>query len=547
MANSLMELYGGGMAGPSNNYQLGGRIASARRERDYQGEYRRLKQASERMAKRQRRASGLGSILSTVGSIAGSFIPIPGVGTAIGSAIGTAAGSALGRLVGESTYKDTKVGGGKYAQKSRKDLRGYSEDFKRSRAERALVGGLKAGAMKFATAGGADYLKAKFDPNFAKLPQADIAKLEQIEGGIGFETPRAEALFDTSSIAAQDKGALWALKDRADAFVDQSSYTPFEDMLLSDIPATQLGDFSNIGLPPQYPSDAYYGPYLPNRRGGGLIPMMPMGGYVNPQRPNIPMMPQPYQPMAGTGLQGQTTGEGVVPTTGGTQDLTPGPLSDSAISALEGFQVFGSDNPVFGADTDWSGLQIAGMPPSPKQKPTGSGGTFDPSAGYGTATGTMGALQQMGMGDVASDPRLQKYLEDLPQFSMGYEQKVGDYRTGAQQGLLGLSQSGASGAGGFAGSGAATTQAQKQREQMIGQFGRQQRGVVEDYQADVLAGIQDIERKGEFEFGVDIPEETATNPNPPPDSAALYEGHTVTQNGIKWQWNGMNWENMGPG
>jgi len=546
MANSLMELYGGGLLGPSNNYQLGGAIARSRRGSEYQGEMRRLKEESERMAKRQRRASGLGSILSTVGSIAGSFIPIPGVGTAIGSAIGTAAGSALGRFAGESTYKDTKVGGGKYAQESRKDLRGYSEDFKRSRGERALVGGLKAGAMKFATAGGADYLKAKFDPNFAALPQADIAKLEQIEGGIGFETPRAEALFDTSSIAAQDKGALWALKDRADAFVDPSSYTPFEDMPLSDIPATQLGDFSNIGLPPQYPSYAYYGPDLPNRQGGGLIPKMPMGGYVNPQRPNIPMMPQPYQPMAGTGPQGQTTGEGASPTTGGTN---PYGVNIDAINQLgqSGFQVFGSDNPLFGPDTDWSGLQIAGMPPGPKQKPTGSGGTFDPSAGYGTATGTMGALQQMGMGDVASDPRLQKYLEDLPQFSMGYEQKVGDYRTGAQQGLLGLSQSGASGAGGFAGSGAATTQAQKQREQMIGQFGRQQRGVVEDYQADLLSGIGDIERKGEFEFGVDTPEETVTNPNPPPDSAALYEGHTVTQNGIKWQWNGMNWENTGPG
>jgi len=365
--------------------------------------------------------------------------------------------------------------------------------------------------MKFATAGGADYLKAKFDPNFAKLPQADIAKLEQIEGGIGFETPRAEALFDTSSIAAQDKGALWALKDRADAFVDPSSYIPFEDMPLSDIPATQLGDFSNIGLPPQYPSYAYYGPDLPNRQGGGLIPMMPMGGYVNPQRPNIPMMPQPYQPMAGTGPQGQTTGEGASPTTGGTN---PYGVNIDAINQLgqSGFQVFGSDNPLFGPDTDWSGLQIAGMPPGPKQKPTGSGGTFDPSAGYGTATGTMGALQQMGMGDVASDPRLQKYLEDLPQFSMGYEQKVGDYRTGAQQGLLGLSQSGASGAGGFAGSGAATTQAQKQREQMIGQFGRQQRGVVEGYQADVLAGIQDIERKGEFEFDRSAVASVATPP-----------------------------------
>ena len=250
--------------------------------------------------------------------------------------------------------------------------------------------------------------------------------------------------------------------------------------------------------------------------------------------------------MAGTGPQGQTTGEGASPTTGGTN---PYGVNIDAINQLgqSGFQVFGSDNPLFGPDTDWSGLQIAGMPPGPKQKPTGSGGTFDPSAGYGTATGTMGALQQMGMGDVASDPRLQKYLEDLPQFSMGYEQKVGDYRTGAQQGLLGISQSGASGAGGFSGSGAATTQAEKQREQMIGQFGRQQRGVVEDYQADLLSGIGDIERKGEFEFGVDTPEETVTNPNPPPDSAALYEGHTVTQNGIKWQWNGMNWENTGPG
>ena len=33
-----MELYGGGMVGKSNNYQLGGRIAGARRSREYQGE-----------------------------------------------------------------------------------------------------------------------------------------------------------------------------------------------------------------------------------------------------------------------------------------------------------------------------------------------------------------------------------------------------------------------------------------------------------------------------------------------------------------------------
>ena len=43
MANSLIELYGGGMAGKSNNYQLGGRIAGAKRRRDYQGELRGLR------------------------------------------------------------------------------------------------------------------------------------------------------------------------------------------------------------------------------------------------------------------------------------------------------------------------------------------------------------------------------------------------------------------------------------------------------------------------------------------------------------------------
>ena len=37
------------------------------------------------------------------------------------------------------------------------------------------------------------------------------------------------------------------------------------------------------------------------------------------------------------------------------------------------------------------------------------------SGQYGTAIGATSALNQMGMGDVANDPRLQEYLEDLPQ------------------------------------------------------------------------------------------------------------------------------------
>ena len=93
MANSLIELYGGGMARKSNNYQLGGRIARSRRGREYQGEIRGLEKKQKKAAKAKRKAGLLGSI--------GSF-----VGGTLGSALGpwgTAAGAGIGRALGEST------------------------------------------------------------------------------------------------------------------------------------------------------------------------------------------------------------------------------------------------------------------------------------------------------------------------------------------------------------------------------------------------------------------------------------------------------------
>jgi hypothetical protein len=124
--------------------------------------------------------------------------------------------------------------------------------------------------------------------------------------------------------------------------------------------------------------------------------------------------------------------------------------------------------------------------------------------GYATATDPVGALQQMGMGDIAADERLQEYLTDLPQFGQGYEQQIGDIRTGAQTGLFGLTQQAgaAPAATSFAGAGAPQTAMQRQREQMMTKYGQQKRGVVEGYQADLLSAIRDIEEKGEFEFGV---------------------------------------------
>ena len=51
MARSLMELYGGGMTGPTTNYQLGGRIASSRRLREAKGEMRTLQEQADEAAK----------------------------------------------------------------------------------------------------------------------------------------------------------------------------------------------------------------------------------------------------------------------------------------------------------------------------------------------------------------------------------------------------------------------------------------------------------------------------------------------------------------
>jgi len=144
------------------------------------------------------------------------------------------------------------------------------------------------------------------------------------------------------------------------------------------------------------------------------------------------------------------------------------------------------------------------------------------SGQYGTAIGTTSALNQMGMGDIANDPRLQEYLEDLPQFGMGYRQQFGDIQSGGRQALSQMYANQRNMGGGFAGAGAGAQAFGQGYSGLMGEQARQRRGVVEA-------------------------NNTTTNVNPPPTSAALYDGHTITQGGIKWQWNGSNWENMGAG
>ena len=141
MARSLMELYGGGMSGPSTDYQLGGRIASARRGSGYQREMKGLREAAEEAQRRQKKSGMWGSIGTFVGGTLGNLV-LPGFGTAIGAG--------LGRAIGEQSgggMRAVDVSGGKYMLEKRKDIEKAQRDYRRGGTERALVSGAMAGIM----------------------------------------------------------------------------------------------------------------------------------------------------------------------------------------------------------------------------------------------------------------------------------------------------------------------------------------------------------------------------------------------------------------
>ena len=137
-----MELYGGGMVGSRTNYQLGGRVAASRRNREYAGEIRRLNEAAERAAERKQRAGLLGSVGSVLGGIAGAALA-PATG-GLSLALASGLGSGLGRAAGDRTYKREDVGVFKYPRETRKELGEAEDDFRRAIGERALITGIQS-------------------------------------------------------------------------------------------------------------------------------------------------------------------------------------------------------------------------------------------------------------------------------------------------------------------------------------------------------------------------------------------------------------------
>jgi len=481
MANSLMELYGGGMVGNRTNYQLGGRIAASRRRRDYQGEMRELDRAAREAQRKQSRASSLGNILGTVGGLAGSLIPIPGVGTAVGAALGSAIGGGLGRLAGESTYQGTKVQGGKYARESRENLQGSVDDFKSSMGERALGQGLRSGFGTFISSGGIgetkDFLARKYgiDP-----------------GGRFASKVTEQGIADNPFLAMED------------ANIDMS--VAAEDGILQDLTNDQLRDF----LPSNYDP-------LPT-----------------PVRPNIPMVPENVDMLSNQTMEIIDLED--YPQVYELQDLLSRPTTDPRFDTdFYNFKGGGMVNMMpkyeyggFVKEREKERFDAMNTPTSFGSQPnligensgftsraTSVGGNIgmpiQNNYGYGTATSAAGALRQMGMEDVLNDPRFAEFADDLPQFSMGYQQQIGDIQTGGQQAAQQLRTRQRQLGSGFTGFGAGQTQLQQNFRNLGTDMQRQQRGVIEGFQADLLSAVGDIEAKGQFEFGSG-PTST-TNPN----------------------------------
>ena len=130
-----------------------------------------------------------------------------------------------------------------------------------------------------------------------------------------------------------------------------------------------------------------------------------------------------------------------------------------------------------------------------------------PVGNYGTSTDPLQSLRQMGMEAEADDPRLKDYMEDLPKFTMGYTQKLGDITAGGRSGLLGIGQQARTqqDTTGFAGGGAgAIGQAQSRKELERG-VATGRRGVVEGYQADLLSALDRIQDEAGITFGEQAP------------------------------------------
>ena len=474
-----MELYGGGMARKSNNYQLGGQIAQGRRDRARSGELRVLEQQKKLADKRKARNQLAGNLTKF-----GLNLVVPGLGDA-------------GKAVVESQYDKVDYTPGKYTGGVAEDLSKAEDDYKSSIKERAFSGAVESMLLGdvYRDIGQDVGRTIKKGTEFVKgIPTALEAGKEMGYSGVKALTDYVKGFMPRTELGSNLASAPMTARDlTARAKIAKQITTP-------DLGRSGFLDYSQTkdAYNEMYPNrEVGYGDFLrmvekglPGQgfgRGGGLVdyltPIMQMVGMVGTDpsmlEPPLPMPPKPMQPV---GAPSQTMGAS--------------PVAVGAPAATMGAA------PAAAGQTDPSSLPGV-RPDAPTLTSTPSSPTGSPIGGqYGTAIGAIGALGQMGMEGIAQDPELQKYLEDLPQFQYGYRQQFGDIMAGgreaARQAYTAQRLGGAG--GGFAGAGAGSQAFQQGMAGLKSNIGRQRRGVVEGYQSDLLGAIRDIERKGDFEF-----------------------------------------------
>ena len=553
---SLIDYYGGGMVKPSQGYQLGGLIARSGRQRGYTREFKNIKELAEQAAKRKEKVGGNWLRKLAVGT----------AGTFLGGPAGAAAALAADQALREKKFKKTDFGGGKYAQDIRKDLGKQETAFKEKGLARVGIAGVEG---YLGGKGGGTYGKTA---GFLKGLPTDIS---MVKG--------AMAAKDGATFLEAAKGVGW------------------------DIPSMFGGKASMAGsLLPSIAPKATNAPSLYEQSGAALAgaesgAMQAAGMTVNPVAMGTAGMianttdEQDFQQWAGMTGAPPVAEQAVAPTQEAlTQPLTSiqrgdvlgneymervraagagGPEPEMEVEQdiyqLPQVDVFGgSPEPETGlAQTDWYDEPEDEYPSygsQPQQQPAWAGG-FEGGGlvdymmpqgyqgggqvGYGTATDPEQALRQMGMDDVANDPALGEHLDDLPRFTMGYKQQLGDVTAGARTGLLNIGKEGRlTGARtGFAGGGGWMNPEARQAVQR--QFGSQKRGIVESYQADLLSAISDIEQKigGDFTFGSRGSTNMASYPVAPTSEAGWMpptgaaRGQIYTYGGENWYYSDNDW------
>jgi len=506
---SLIDYYGGGMVKPSDGYQLGGLIAKSGRQRGYTSEFKNLKDLAEQSAKRREKVGGNWLRKLAVGT----------AGTLLGGPMGGGAALAADQALRERKFKKTDFGGGKYAQ----DIRG-----KLGKQEKAFK---EKGLMRVGIAGVEGYLGGKSGGTYGKAAggiKGGIGQIKDVAGFLG----EGGTWGDVLGGYAQKIGESGAFGDTAitrgllgagakagiaptvtKAMIAAVPDQPREKMV---IPEGRMG-----GIDRAFESGVDASSFAGPQELQGLSPELQLGaseGFgqrtlggrglgtgdfaLNLEQPlqqpfaGYPALAQPETPAIAMGVE------------------EPDMLSDYDELFSEPYgQSFGEElisgqysYPSYGSQVqqtpEWAGgFKGGGLVDYMMPQGYQGGG----QVGYATATDPQQALRQMGMGDVADDPELEKHLEDLPQFGMGYKQQLGDVTAGGRAGLMDISQQARTqqAGTGFAGGGAGAVGQAQSRQKLERGVATGRRGIVESYQADLLSALADIEQKigGDFTFG----------------------------------------------